>query len=253
MKVVRIVLAWISAVVSMVASVTGLWHVAYEVAEMPLLAAGAVVAGFDVSAVTAGLKVVERPKHVPSWVLLGGLAAVSAGAQILASPDHLGWWRLLHGAPPVTAIWTLHGAVADGKPEGKKSARSSAKDKDKKDKDRVARSVAGAASTPVAPPSPPGQEARGDEIGMAPPVDLAARRKGRRRPTETGAAPLSPEDLQRVEDASKLLLAEGASRATRRDIERVLGVGNRVAGRLLPAVNEAMAARRKLTAGADND
>lgn len=245
MRWARIVGAWLVAAIAMAASVTGLWHMAEVKAEMTYLAAGAVVAGFDVTAVLAGLRVAERPKEFGAWALLITLATASAACQILAAPEHLGWWRLAHGIPPVAAIWTLHGAVKDAPTKSKK--------KTPKKQDRAARNGAGAASGPAAPPLPPAEEAQGSEIGMAPVADLGARRKGRHRATETGAAPLSPEDARRVQEAAMLLLGEGARKATRRDIERVLSVGNRVAGRLLPAVNEAMAEGPTMTAGADND
>lgn len=124
MRTIRIVAAWLIAAVTMTASVTGLWHVAHDVAKMGELGAVAIVAGFDVTAVLAGLRVVERPKEVGGWFMLVVLATVSAAAQIAATDSDLGWWRLLHGAPSVVSIWTLHGAVGEGR---SKKAQADAK------------------------------------------------------------------------------------------------------------------------------
>jgi hypothetical protein len=229
MRTARIVLAWAVAAVTMVASVTGLWHVASDVAQMGVLGSVAIVAGFDVTAIIAGMRVVEHPRRWSAWALLAAMAAASAAAQIVAAPETLGWWRLLHGAPPVAAIWTLHGAVAEG--------RTEEKGKKKSKKGSGARRNAAASAPSAAAPAPP-SVARLDD----------ARRRGARRSTGTDAPRLSPADTERVRRAADALLAEGVP-ATRRDIERVLGVGNRVAGRLLPEVKAAMVERKKANSG----
>lgn len=191
MRAIRIVAAWLTAAVTMTASVTGLWHVAYDVAEMGELGAVAIVAGFDVTAVIAGLRVVERPKDIGGWVMLVALAALSAAAQIAASDPHLGWWRLLHGAPSVVSIWTLHGAVGEGQ-AGKAREEPPAKPKPKSSPERSKR-------TESAPKPPPPAAASTAE----PEQRLALAVVGRKKTPEQIAAEVDGWLAERSMDATK--------------------------------------------------
>lgn len=179
MRMIRVFAAWLTAAVTMSASVSGLWHVAYDVAKMGELGAVAIVAGFDVTAVIAGLRVVERPKDVGGWIMLVALAAVSASAQIAASDPTLEWWRLLHGAPSVVSIWTLHGAVGEGRSEKtaaaakKPTARKSPK-VDSRDTHPVAPEVTSSQAPRTAPESP---QSAASQVGAGD-LETVARRVG---------------------------------------------------------------------------
>ncbi|HKO83937.1 MAG TPA: hypothetical protein VJ140_05100 [Actinomycetota bacterium] len=242
MKVLRIAAAWVVAVLSMAASVKGLWHVSFDLMKMEVLGSVAIVAAFDVTAIIAGMRVVEDPRKVTAWVLLCSMAAASATAQILAAPIELEWWRLGHGVPPLASIWTLHGAVGEHASAGKKKGKGT-KPAKKTVTAQGSGSVAAPGSSPAsAPPAPPVEERAGGAVRkVAPVASLAdARRKGPHRPTETGVAPLSTADQKLVETAVERLTKLHRD-ATRREIETVLEVGNRVAGRLLPEVKRRMA------------
>lgn len=232
MRTVVRVLASVLCALTLAGSVYGLWHVCIDLAKMPDLIAVAVIAGFDGSALVFGLKVAQNPKEAGAWAGVVLCAALSSVAQILAAPPEAGPWRLLHGAPAVTAIWTLHNAVKQDEPSKKKPKPK------KTPKDRSAGNEAGAPSvTPPASPPPPAVTGVRAEPGAPNPVVAldSARRKGPRRAPGRVAAPLSEADRRLVDAAVNALLDRGEG-ATRRRVEEYAGVGNRVAGRLLPFV-----------------
>lgn len=148
MRVVRVAAAWLIAGVTLAASVTGLWHVTYDVAKMGVLGSVAIVAGFDVTALLVGLRIAEHPRAVKRWLGLIALAALSAAAQIAASDESLGLWRLLHGAPSVVALWTLHGAVGETQPAETKKPEEAKKPEGSK---RSSGARSAPKSTPTAP------------------------------------------------------------------------------------------------------
>lgn len=245
MKTFRVLAAWVVALLAMAASVRGLWHVASFTMKMDDLGAVAIVAMFDISALVTGMRVVENPRRWSAWAGLAALASASAAAQILAASPELGYWRFGHGLLPLGAVWSLHGAVGEHVTEiGKKPAKKRTDKKTTMVQGRGADSAVSTAPPPAsASPVPQVDGVRGTAGKVAPVASLAdARRKGAHRPTETGAPPLSSPDLVLVEKAVGELIRLNRD-GTRREIEDVLGVGNRVAGRLLPAVKEAMAER----------
>lgn len=257
MRAARVVLAWAVAAITLASSVTGLWHVAHDVAKMGELGAAAIVAGFDVTAIIAGMRVVEDARRWSAWGLLAAVAAASAAAQIVAAPVELEWWRLLHGASPVIAIWTLHGAVGETPRHDAGTAKSDKK-ADNKTNNRGGRK--GAAPTTPKPTgdvaaagsrsatAPTGGARAGDVGHVTPVTDITTRRTGG-RPAPPQASP--PSDAQQARAVADHLARQqvNASRASRRQWEaackEVLGLGPRPAARLRDALTDLPPAAEK--------